>query len=219
MIDPSRTLYIWHDFGNVVKDKFQERLLTKRFTSTADLQIQLDLLDDDLDDLFTFYMWWMLNQGITFSTEYMNRVDPQFHFASEWTPADLTLKDQLMQGVREYLDKWETDIKENVADVISENAGESVDVIGSKVADAIGSDQNRGVMIARTELMRAFNKGAESRYKKAGFRMKWLTAEDLTVCEDCEPLDGVDVTDSGERPPKHTFCRCCLVPAKEESNA
>jgi len=208
--DPSRTILTWREFGNTVQNKITEISLTPIHTE-EDLRLRLLLMETEIMELFSEFMWLMMSRGINFAVEYMNNTSPDYHFASEWTPADDELFANLMEGCHEYLTKWTEDIRTDASIEIREgiSLGESLDEIGARVAETVGTFKNRGMLIARTELMRAFNKAAQDRYKKAGFRMKWITARDPRVCEICEPMDG-QITE--EVPPKHVLCRCCLVP-------
>jgi hypothetical protein len=216
--DPSRTILTWREFGNTVQNKITEISLSP-ITTEEELRLRLLLMETEIMELFNEYVWLMMNRGISFAVEYMNNTSPDYHFASEWTPADDLLLTNLMEGCHEYLTKWTEDIRADAAAEIREGIsfGESLEQIGSRVAETVGTFKNRGMLIARTELMRAFNKAAESRYEKAGFKFKtnlrpplhplcrctliphpdgtvtWLTARDPSVCEICEPLDGEPV--------------------------
>ena len=212
--DPSRTILTWREFGNTVQTKITEISLTPIHTE-EELRLRLLLMETEIMELFQEFMWLMMSRGIGFAVEYMNNTSPDYHFASEWTPADDELLTNLMEGCNEYLTKWTEDIRAEAATEIREgiSLGESLEQIGSRVSETLDSSKNRGVMIARTELMRAFNTAAADRYEKAGFKfktnlrpplhtfcrctlvptmegVKWLTARDPKVCEICEPLDG-----------------------------
>jgi len=212
--DPTRTILTWREFGNTVQNKITEISLSPIHTE-EELRIRLLAMDAELMEMFQEYLWLMMSRGIGFAVEYMNNTSPDYHFASEWTPADDELLANLMEGCHEYLTKWTEDIRTEATAEIREgiSLGESLEQIGSRVSETLDSSKNRGMLIARTELMRAFNKAAESRYQKAGFKMKWLTARDPRVCEICEPLDGQIVEVA---PPLHPLCRCCVVPVLEK---
>ena len=212
--DPTRTILTWREFGNTVQNKITEISLTPIHTE-EELRLRLLLMETELMEMFQEYLWLMMSRGIGFAVEYMNNTSPDYHFASEWTPADDELLANLMKGCHEYLTKWTEDIRTDAATEIREgiSLGESLEQIGSRVSETLDSFKNRGMLIARTELMRAFNKAAENRYQKAGFKMKWLTARDPKVCEICEALEGQIVEIA---PPAHVLCRCTIVPVLEK---
>jgi len=216
--DPSRTILTWNEFGNTVSQKISELSLSP-ITTREQLTMRLLLIETELESMFEDYIYLMMTKGIFFAVENMNRISPQHHFASEWTPADDVLLEQLMQGCHEYLTKWTADISEKAAKEIDVGItlGESLTQIGQRVSQVLDASKTRGVLIARTELMRAFNTSAANRYEKAGFKFKtntrpplhplcrctlvpkadgtvvWITARDPQVCELCEPLDGEPV--------------------------
>lgn len=85
----------------------------------------------------------------------------------------------------------------------------------------------RAMRIARTELAYAYNQGnhqgmeqAKDKGYIAGYKKKWLTADDERVCPVCGPLDGVIVEENeyfmgsdGKKvliPPYHVQCRCVV---------
>ena len=75
--------------------------------------------------------------------------------------------------------------------------------------------QQRAELIARSEVMRAYNQGAVKFETRVGItRVRWLTAGDERLCPDCEPLDGKEyaITDLPSQP-LHPACRCTHVPA------
>jgi len=75
--------------------------------------------------------------------------------------------------------------------------------------------QQRAELIARSEVMRAYNQGALKFEAQVGIkRVRWLTAGDERTCPDCGPLDGKE-TSLVDLPsqPLHPACRCTHVPA------
>ena len=75
--------------------------------------------------------------------------------------------------------------------------------------------QQRAELIARSEVMRAYNQGAVKFETRVGIRRgRWLTAGDERTCPDCGPLDGkeFDLVDLPSQP-LHPACRCTHVPA------
>ena len=73
--------------------------------------------------------------------------------------------------------------------------------------------QQRAELIARSEVMRAYNQGAVKFEARVGItRARWLTAGDERTCPDCGPLDGkeFDLIDLPSQP-LHPACRCTHV--------
>jgi SPP1 gp7 family putative phage head morphogenesis protein len=78
--------------------------------------------------------------------------------------------------------------------------------------------------IAITELIRAMAAAAYEVYRQAGIeRVIWVTAEDASVCAECEANASAgphwlgDPFPSGAiSPPEHPRCRCALLPYMEE---
>jgi len=214
--DPSGTILTWREFGTVIDTKITE-LAMKDITNLEDLNAQFILILNEILEIFEDYMWQMLQRGIIFAVEQMNRIDPRYHFSITWTPTDDTLLTELMKGCGTYLTNWRSDLRTEAAKEIDIgiNAGESVEQIGARITSAINASKSRGVLIARTELMRAFNKAAEDRYTKAGFKLKWVTAYDPEVCELCMAMEGKILTPDDPRPPLHPNCRCTIIPVLE----
>ena len=103
-----------------------------------------------------------------------------------------------------------------------------------------GARRNRAEMIARSETIRASNRGANALYQGWGCQQKeWLTASDGRVCDFCLPMNGTVIAINGnffekgdtmtvkvedrvltmhfdyedvKTPPLHPSCRCCLLP-------
>ena len=73
--------------------------------------------------------------------------------------------------------------------------------------------------MCRTEVVRAFNIGAEDRYKQYGSKkLIWIAAiGDERTCDDCEARSGdiFDISSSHIRPPLHVNCRCSVAPADD----
>jgi|GEM_PF-460886 len=120
--------------------------------------------------------------------------------------------------------------------------GESIPELQKRVKDVfIEATTTRTEMIARSEVLRASNFGAEEAYNQSGVvsGKEWLTAVDDRVCPGCEAMDGkiVDVSEDyfkkgdvftviseGKKysynidlfdlayPPLHVSCRCTLIP-------
>jgi len=70
--------------------------------------------------------------------------------------------------------------------------------------------QNRIEVIARTEMMRAYNQGRVHLYKSMNVeKVIWYTAMDERVCPVCGPLNGQEFELDQIPPiPAHPQCRC-----------
>ncbi|WP_440952042.1 phage head morphogenesis protein [Methanococcoides sp. FTZ1] len=97
--------------------------------------------------------------------------------------------------------------------------GEHPRVIAKRITgrvDAIGIV--RAQTMAQTEVITAFNRGAEIRYQQYGYtHWSWLAALDERTCDQCGPLDGKKFKFGGSQqiPPIHPNCRCTILPAEE----
>lgn len=73
--------------------------------------------------------------------------------------------------------------------------------------------------MCRTEVVRAFNIGAEDRYKQYGAtKLIWIaTIGDERTCDECEARSGdiFEISSSHIRPPLHPQCRCSVAPADD----
>lgn len=112
-------------------------------------------------------------------------------------------------------------------------AGESIPELTKRVKNVFGfAEQFRSTRIARTEIIRASNSGAEAAYMQSGVveKKEWLTAFDERTCNiGCKELNGrtarlgksfgkqgvradLDYTDGDlPHPPLHPSCRCTLI--------
>ena len=213
--DPTHTVLAWNEFGNRVANEIDANILTPPTTEEA-LRDKMRILQAALMEMFENNIWLFMMKGDFFAVQEMNRLSPNYRFSTEWTPADDLLLATLMEGVDKYLTDWTSDIRTEAAEAIAEHAGESSQQIGDAVAQVLSSEKNRGALIARTEIMRAFNKMAEHRYDNAGLKKIWLTARDPDVCKICEALDRRDLEEINVRPPAHPLCRCTIIPMLKE---
>ena len=186
--DPTRTLLTWREFSDKVADRIDELKFAEGIYVEGELTVLLAVMEEDLMDLFDAFLFLMMQKGILFATEHMNRLSPKYHFEAGWQPSDDKLLANLLEGCRKYLTNWTEDIRKDAAEEIRKGTdlGESIEEIGTRVSAVIKSKKWRGTLIARTELMRAWNTVAADRYQKAGFGAVWMTARDPIVCEVCE---------------------------------
>lgn len=80
--------------------------------------------------------------------------------------------------------------------------------------------ENRSLVIARTEIVRAHAEGQlmaleELGVEEVGVVVEWSTAGDDHVCELCQPLEGVvlKIDEAKGMLPRHPNCRCAWLPA------
>lgn len=114
------------------------------------------------------------------------------------------------------------------------DAGEGIPKLRKRIEDVFeNASRVRSEMIARSEVIRASNFGAEEAYKQSGVvsGKEWLTAFDERTCDQCAAMNGkivelgtnyfekgeefmglkLDYEDVGY-PPLHVKCRCTIVP-------
>lgn len=122
------------------------------------------------------------------------------------------------------------------AEWVNEIAGTKADKIAAVLAAGGGAQQLQLAIraalaseidaerIAITELIRAMGAAAYEVYRQAGIeRVIWVTAEDASVCAECDANAAAgprwlgDPFPSGAiTPPQHPRCRCALLPYTEE---
>ena len=218
--DPSRTMHTWQEVGNIVENKYKELALTPP-TEENDFRLKLKMLIEDILAMFEDYLWLMMTRGDFFAVEWMNRLDPSYHFATEWTPNDDALLTEISNDTRQYFTKWETAIQDAVSEVLRDKAGEPASAIGEAISEAMQSKQSYGIMVARSQLMTTFNRMAQNRYEKAGFDSIWMAAiEDIGTppCPTCMAKHGHPTSEVGIPPEdSHPDCRCVPIPVKKES--
>lgn len=111
-------------------------------------------------------------------------------------------------------------IQKAVSDWIQ--SGDRLEML-KKALETIFKDKTRAALIAQTESTRAFNDGAEERWKQAGVSLaRWQTVNDPLVCPECKALHGqeYDLAQGAwseikavyVRPPAHPGCRCYSRP-------
>lgn len=109
-------------------------------------------------------------------------------------------------------------------EIIAGNLADDVTDLDEIKADliAIFKDEKayRVERIARTELITAYNKAAVEEYRESGLveQIKWITAEDDRVDEECSLNEnktvkiGESFPSGDEQPPIHPNCRCDVIP-------
>ena len=97
--------------------------------------------------------------------------------------------------------------------------GWGMERIAQNIKKGINGNSGMGIvrarMIARTEVINAYNVGAKKRYEQAGLTEKdmvWITSFDERTCPICAGYDGMTISKTGEIPPAHPSCRCAIAP-------
>lgn len=111
-------------------------------------------------------------------------------------------------------------VTQQMADDISRIVGEgimqglSAREVSTNIDAVIDLVEGRAYKIARYETMYALNQGALNRYHDVGVtKVRWITARDDHVCDECEALDGKEFDiDSVPNIPLHPHCRCTVAP-------
>lgn len=102
--------------------------------------------------------------------------------------------------------------------------GKTPEQIARDIADELDIEQNRALLIARTELVRAHAEGQLDALEalgqdEVGVAVEWTTADN--PCPECEPLDGVilDIDEARGMLPRHPGCLCSFTPVEREDRS
>ncbi len=97
--------------------------------------------------------------------------------------------------------------------------GEGAQAVAKRIDGVIDDGIVRARLIARTEVMYAYNTAAQERYRAAGIaEVEWLTAYDERVCDLCASRNGKRYKIGEVECPAHPDCRCVLLPVVEEAS-
>ena len=146
---------------------------------------------------------------------------PQFSIDNNITPSDweamMELRDINTNLIKGSTDAMIHNIQYSTTQGILNGWG--MEKIAREMTKAVDGNNNMGIvrarMIARTEVINAYNVAAKKRYEKAGLsekEMVWITTYDERTCEICAGYDGMSVDKTGEIPPAHPNCRCSIAP-------
>jgi SPP1 gp7 family putative phage head morphogenesis protein len=123
-------------------------------------------------------------------------------------------------------DSIREDIRDAVAQALED--GDSAAELGETIEGLAGFSEDRALLIARTEIIRAHGQGQLAAMRESGVveQKAWTTANDDDVSEECEAneeqgaIDLEDDFESGDdAPPAHPNCRCALIAVIPESSA
>ena len=155
------------------------------------------------------------------------------------------LKDNAMRNSKEVNDETRKQLQATLKEGIS--LGETIEKLKTRVMSVFGTaSTERAYTIALTESANAQNYADVEAWKQCGgvIAKEWYSAEDVSVCGFCRPLDGKRIKldeefyEKGERatftdakghehtmkldyrsigePPLHPNCRCVLLPVMED---
>jgi SPP1 gp7 family putative phage head morphogenesis protein len=184
---------------------------TLRDVTLGDWSVLIDGVADDLNDVYASG----LSEGLrlTGMGVDLDRVNTR---AVDWARTSAaSLVTQIEENTRDML-------RSTVATGIEK--GWSAKRLAEEIAQSPAFGDDRAMLIARTEIIRANNQGNAAGYKDAkasgvNVMKEWMTAGDDLVSEGCQdnedegPIDLEDDFPSGDsEPPAHPNCRCALVP-------
>lgn len=140
------------------------------------------------------------------------------------TPADwdafLLLEDINFNRIIDCTNNMERAISYSCQRGILEGWGTSK--IGREIRRNVKGNNNMGIvrakMIARTEIINAYNVAAQNKYKQNGVpHYIWITGFDERTCVICSGYDGMIFrVGKGVVPPVHPNCRCSTSPIYKE---
>jgi SPP1 gp7 family putative phage head morphogenesis protein len=132
-------------------------------------------------------------------------------------------KDIININVNNDIENLTSSMKAKITSALIEgmDAGKAPRVIAKEISESTAVERTRAELIARTETMKAFNRSAESQYKRHDVQnVKWLAAQDERTCDECGAYDGQEYPiDSHPDCPAHPRCRCVLLPVIPEVGA
>lgn len=142
-----------------------------------------------------------------------------------------SLKDSVAENVKLFTESFVSTDRDKLTSLLTEGIeqGKSIPQIEALIREQFaGFRKEQSKTIARTEILRASNIGAQDAYEASGVveGKQWYTARDGRVDAVCEVLDGKIVSlksnffapdyGSGETPPRHPRCRCVLLPVLKQ---
>lgn len=143
---------------------------------------------------------------------------------------DFTITPNIAKVIDKDTMKFASQVNRTTRDALKETIkegmenGEGIDKLTDRIMNVYDdASKVRARMIAQTESVRYANKADVMAWKEAGVERKiWYCSLDERTCPDCMALHGKTVKidskffkddyDTGEQPPKHSNCRCSLVP-------
>lgn len=177
-------------------------------TDLGDWSILIDGIADDLDDVYADG----LTEGLKLTGMGID-LDRVNQRAVDWAKQSAaSLVTQIESNTRDML-------RATVASAIEE--GWSAVRLAEEIAKSPAFDDDRAMLIARTEIIAANNQGNMRGYRNAaetGVRVmkEWLDFDADDECSDNAddgPIDLDDVFSSGDsEPPAHPNCRCSVAP-------
>jgi len=144
--------------------------------------------------------------------------------------ADESIRNALDRGIAKMARSYNETTLQQLKDVIGEKLTQPNGTNLTELTDAVDgvysfADARRAGLIAKTESYRASNWANKEAWQQSGVvkTIKWYTAEDAKVCDDCTTLDGKEISiegdtffddnySDGDLPPRHPDCRCYVRP-------
>ncbi len=149
---------------------------------------------------------------------------------SQWSAALEQANLDSIEWARDRVGNLVTNVEATTRQAINELTAGAIedgltnDELSALISDGFGFSEARGDMIARTETNFAETAGALEGYKASGVVVAKEWSTDAEACDECAPLDGVQVgldedfpNDGGDGPPMHPNCECVVVPVLPDS--
>lgn len=229
--DPTRTQILRNEYARKAKKHYREinkaikENLNTYLRFSADLNFAIEdyrrwlyeylksmrvkFLNEDVD----YYMKRAYNKGLERAAQECKKVG--INISLSWSLLDHEAYNNLFSMSEGLYEKLDAETAEKALFVIRKGVlkGAGIPEIAENLSQATGFNISRAEMIARTEIIRAYNTAALGRYKLYTKKVQWLAAIDERTCERCANLDGkVFSIDDFEPPPIHPRCRCTITP-------
>ena len=228
-IDPTKTATLREDFRRAL-----QKLPARAKKRALDILNSVEIITEDVIEqilavieeeinrekalqIIDLFLPLAYQRGANFALRKLKRYGISIDITA--TVADPETISALRGLTLEYIRGMKADLKKKLREILVRSQLENWPrkELVNKISNEFNLSKTRAEMIARTEIIRAFNEGAWQRYKAAGFkRWKWLTAADERVCAICGPKDGRVYPEGAQRPPAHPRCRCTILPATEK---
>ena len=207
------------------------------------LGAEIDPTEPSLKKIYDHFMKKVYKKGMITGANSVKDVlkqDVKLPFNQPHARALSEVKKISFLNIKNINDEIKVDLRKGLYDAIQ--SGEGVKGLTNRVeavlkkkpkkasknvqADARSTPEYRAELIARTELVRAYNRGNLENIKMAGIEKKqWVTGHDERVCPICAPMNGqvknvnepfVGKLPNGKiikvmTPPIHCQCRCVII--------
>jgi SPP1 gp7 family putative phage head morphogenesis protein len=226
MVDITRTSVLRHEFEKAIRKlpanagkRIKELLETSVMSDEVIVEIQ-HIITKELGakeahkvlDRYSMLFW---KRGSTFALRQLKNSGLTLEIPSYLGIMDEETLSALRAMQYDLIDGVADKMKKDVAFQIREGMmqGEYHKKIADRIKNVVRITKKTATKIARTEATRVFNIASADRYTKAGIeKFRWVAIGDERTCEICNALDGRIFDMSSEKPPKHPYCRCAIVP-------